>query len=363
MAINGWRTTSTAPDYLVYTHPEVATTNSIPTTPTVNNVAYTWNVSNVPAFSNYDVYNLKAQAYNNQWNDYLSNLYWWIANNLWRYSQFANNTLWVYDKLYNSLAQWQSNLQWMSGELYNQLVGDMSTQRQYVYDMFWPEWQLTKEVNSYYDDLDNYLSADAWQKQADIAAQWMHSWASLQSIRAQQNEAYNQSFSRYIQAKEQQINAKQQIAANLINFMSQLRKEYWDTTNQYVISAYKEALDMLNKVNESAAWDVEAYNKALAQSPTTWWGSSTWTSSLEDLLNQIGWANSGSGNTEYRTKEWNVTRYNIWWTNYVKWNDWLFYQIDNSWKAVWNWYTLWVNSKWQKVLSRQKSTTTSNNII
>lgn len=289
MAINGWRTTSTAPDYLVYTHPEVATTNSIPATPTVNNVAYTWNVSNVPAFSNYDVYNLKAQAYDNQWNQNMADAYRNIANNLGRYSSFANNALSASDTLLWQLQQWEQWIQALSGNLYNQLVGDMNTQRQYVYDMFWPEWKLTKEVNSYYDDLDNYLSADAWQKQADIAAQWMHSWASLQSIRAQQNEAYNQSFSRYIQAKEQQINAKQQIAANLIDFMSKLRAEYGDTTNKYIIDMYRTALNNYNNVYASMANDIKQYNQALATPVSSWWWSSSSWNDYGTLLQLLAW--------------------------------------------------------------------------
>lgn len=236
-------------------------------------------------FSNYDVYDLQSQGYANQWDNAMANAYGWIANNLWRYSSFANNSLNAADALLNYVKQNEAWLQWAARWAYNTILWDLQNQRDYINSTFWPEWSLTKEVNSYYDDLWNYLATDAWRQAAAIAAQWVHSWASLWSIRAQQNEAYNQSFWRYIQAKEQQINAKLNIATNLINFMTNLRKEYWDTTNQYVIDLYKRANDLYNTIAQNTASDIDNYNKALA-TPTSRWGSSA-QSSLSNELAQL----------------------------------------------------------------------------
>lgn len=211
-------------------------------------------------FSNADIYRLQAQWYSDLWNNSLAQAYWDIANNLWAYSNFANTSLNNYDALLNYIRgneQWLQNVAW---KLYNNLAGDIQAQRDYINTMFGPEGQLTKEVNAYYDDLWNYLATDAGRQAAEIAAQWMHSWASLWAIRAQQNQAYNEAFGRYIQAKEQQINAKQQIASNLINYMSTLRQEYWDTTNQYIIDLYRRANDLYNSVAQSAAADLREYN-------------------------------------------------------------------------------------------------------
>ena len=237
------------------------------------------------AFSNYDTYNLQAQGYANQWDNAMANAYGWIANNLWRYSSFANNSLNAADALLNYVKQNEAWLQWAARWAYNTILWDLQNQRDYINSTFWPEWSLTKEVNTYYDDLWNYLATDAWRQAARIAAQWVHSWASLWSIRAQQNEAYNESFWRYIQAKEQQINAKLNIATNLINFMTNLRKEYWDTTNQYVIDLYKRANDLYNTIAQNTASDIDNYNKALA-TPTSGWGSWWWTSSTTNILNR-----------------------------------------------------------------------------
>ena len=240
------------------------------------------------AFSNYDTYNLQAQGYANQWDNAMANAYGWIANNLWRYSSFANNSLNAADALLNYVKQNEAWLQWAARWAYNTILWDLQNQRDYINSTFWPEWSLTKEVNTYYDDLWNYLATDAWRQAARIAAQWVHSWASLWSIRAQQNEAYNESFWRYIQAKEQQINAKLNIATNLINFMTNLRKEYWDTTNQYVIDLYKRANDLYNTIAQNTASDIDNYNKALA-TPTSGWGSGSWSaqSSLSNELAQL----------------------------------------------------------------------------
>ena len=236
-------------------------------------------------FSNYDVYNLQAQWYANQWDNAMANAYGWIADSLWRYSSFANNSLNAADALLNYVKQNETWLQSAAKWAYNTILSDLQNQRDYVNQMFWPEWELTKEVNSYYDDLWNYLATDAGRQAATIAAQWIHSWASLGSIRAQQNEAYNESFWRYVQAKEQQINAKLNIATNLINFMSNLRKEYWDTTNQYVIDLYKRANDLYNTIAQNTATDIDNYNKALA-TPTSGWSSGWWTSTTTNLLNR-----------------------------------------------------------------------------
>lgn len=246
-----WRSTTPVPDQPVITkyRPPV---NS-------NNNAVQNNVQTTP-FSNADVYKLQSQWYADLWNDAMAQAYWNIANNLWAYSNFANTSLGNYDALLNYIKGNETGLQNVAWKLYNNLVSDIQTQRDYINQMFGPEGTLTKEVNTYYDDLWNYLATDAWRQAAKIAAQWMHSGASLWAIRAQQNEAYNESFWRYIQAKEQQINAKQQIASNLINYMSTLRQEYWDTTNQYIIELYKRANDMYNAIAQSAAKDLIEYS-------------------------------------------------------------------------------------------------------
>lgn len=230
------------------------------------------NLSQDP-FSLAETYTLQSQGYSNLWDNVMAQAYWDLANSAGVYSSAANATLWGYDNLLNYISWNEGRLQGVAWKLYNDLVNDINTQRTYVYDMFWPEGSLTQEVNKYYDDLWNYLATDAWRQAAIIAAQWQHSGASLWAIRAQQNEAYNESFARYVQAKEQQINAKQQIASNLINFMSTLRREYGDTTNQYIIELYKRANDLYNTVAQSAMQDMDSYNKLRFSS--RWWNSST----------------------------------------------------------------------------------------
>lgn len=67
--------------------------------------------------------------------------------------------------------------------------------------------------------------------------------------------------------------------------MTNLRKEYWDTTNQYVIDLYKRANDLYNTIAQNTASDIDNYNKALA-TPTSGWGSWWWTSSTTNILNR-----------------------------------------------------------------------------
>ena len=281
-------------------------------------------------FSPAETYALKAQGYSNLWDTPMATVYWDLANQLWQYSGYAKTAVWAYDNLLKYIAWNESKLQNVAWGLYNELINDINNQRTYVYDMFWPEWTLTKEVDKYYDDLWNYLATDAWRQAAIIAAQWQHSWASLWAIRAQQNEAYNQSFQRYVQAKEQQINAKQQIASNLINFMSTLRQEYWNSTNQYIIEVYKRAYDLYNTVASSLGSDMMSLNQLRAAS-WSWSSSSTdamlkalanlWLIKDTDLWDNSGWVvwsdvnskwNSNTNNTNNNTNNTNKGNSNLW---------------------------------------------------
>lgn len=331
MAINNWRYVVTwgfrEPDWTI-----VEERQWVPTGSTGPTRAITSN-----AFSPVETYQLMSNGYANQWNTAMADAFWNIAKDLWNYSNFANSTISSADSLLNYVKwneQWLQSVAW---KLYWNLVNDIQAQRDYINRMFWPEWELTKEVNTYYDDLWNYLATDAWRQAAAIAAQWLHSGASLWAIRAQQNEAYNESFGRYVQAKEQQINAKQQIAANLINYMSTLRQEYWDTTNQYVIDLYKRANDLYNSIASSVANDLDEYNKLRISS--WWWGGG---SSILNSLSLI--------------PRWNWTYTDVNWNTYVVWADWTPVKVwtgvitnNASNQKGWQWSKA-SNTNWAKAL-------------
>lgn len=257
----GWAVSNTA-------RPTVAAQPS--NKPSFNESMGTNNNQTSPAFSNAEVFWLQSQWYRNIGDNAMANAY----NALWTwsdaYSKTANQLNTFYNALANDISNRENQLWQAKYALANQLNADLLNTRNYVNQMFGPNWTLTKEINTYYDDLWNYLSTEAGRQAANIAAQWVHSGASLWAIRAQQNAAYNEAFGRYVQAKEQEINAKQQIAANLINYMSTLRQEYWDTTNQYIIQQYQRANDLLNWLSQSiAASNIELLNARRASS----WGN------------------------------------------------------------------------------------------
>lgn len=245
------------------------------------------------AFSPAETYKLRSEWYYNQWNTAL----WDAYKALWTWSDIFSTTANKMNDFFNiyadDVAKREMALAWIKSDLANKLYDDMAETRTYVMDTFWPNWSLTNEINKYYDDLGNYLSTDAWRQAATIAAQWIHSWASLWAIRAQQNEAYNQSFARYVQAKEQEINAKQTIASNLINYMSTLRQEYWDTTNTYIISQYQRANDLLNAISQSIAQsNMEINNAKLSnalKSSWNWVGLNIDSKLYQDTLAKIQW--------------------------------------------------------------------------
>lgn len=307
-------------------------------TPAVNTVG------NYQYFPMAETYGLQSNGYADQWNTAMANAYWTLASGLWRYANSANNMINAADATLNYIKSNEAGLQWAAWNLYNNLVWGMQNQYDYINKMFGPQWELTQEVNKYYDDLWNYLATDAGRQAATIAAQWMHSWASLGAIRAQQNEAYNESFGRYIKAKEQQINAKQEIASNLINYMSALREEYWDTTNKYIIELYKRANDMYNSVAQDVANDIRTYNNLTASSIWTGWSTGWWTSGYSssnmtnwntggNTGNNIEWSNAGQNISNTQTTQ----QQNQIVTNYDNPEA----SVDDDTLPLWAWLLMW----------------------
>lgn len=285
MAINNWRSTYD-PDYIISQIKSLAMGTKTPEQVRADDNKYLTSVpvGTVPpeassaakrnqVFTPAETYKFKADWYYNQGDTAL----WDAYNALWKwsnaYSNIANDINNFYSQLWEDVYKREMALAWAKQALADRLYEDMWQTRQYALNMFWPNGQLTREVNTYYDDLWNYLATDAGRQAAEIAAQWMHSWASLWAIRAQQNQAYNESFARYVQAKEQEINAKQAIANNLINYMSTLRREYWDTTNQYIIQQYQRANDLLNSLSQNIA------NSNIQLAQARLWGGGWWSSS------------------------------------------------------------------------------------
>lgn len=248
----------------------------------VDNNSYT-NTTPYQPFSTADSLRLQMQGYKDIGDVNLSNAY----GNLWswadRYANTANQITWFYWALAQDIANREDTLWQAKYNLANQLNQDLLGTKDYVMNMFGPNGELTNEINKYYTDMWNYLSTEAGREAANIAAQGVHSGASLWAIRAQQNEAYNNAYGRYLQAKEKEINAKQQIASNLINYMSTLRKEYWDTTNQYIISQYQRANDLLNSIGSDL---VNQYTQLASAKLSASGSGSGWSSSLtmRDLL-------------------------------------------------------------------------------
>lgn len=309
-------------------------------TRTLNNPGASYTPTTTPTyyqpFSTLDSLNMQSQAWS--WTDTdIASAYKNLASWLWGYSSTANTIA----DFYNTAAKQIANREWAyanaSFNLANQLNQDIANQRDYVWGMFGPEGTLTTEINKYYDDMWNYLASEAWRQMAKVAAQWIHSWASLWLLRAQENKAYNEAFANYLKVKEQEINAKQQIQAQLINYMTKLREEYWNTTNQYILAQYKRANDLLNTLSTDLA---KQYTTLwLARIQWTWWSSSAssnntwvstskwtdWDSSTSDGVSLTAWG-----------KDAIVGVVDEWWNSAVTW-------VNNTNRDVSLWEFLW---KW-----------------
>lgn len=278
-------------------------------------------------FSTLDSLNMQAQAWD--WTDTdISSAYKNLANWLGSYSNTANTIA----DFYNTAANQIANREWVyanaSFQLANDLNRDIANQRDYIWSVFGPEGSLTTEMNRYYDDMWNYLASEWGRQMAKVAAQWLHSWASLWLLRAQQNKAYNDAFANYLKVKEQEINAKQKIQAQLINYMTQLRAEYGNTTNQYILAQYKRANDLLNTLTTDLAKQYTTIGLYRLQ-----WGSWSWSWSWNGSNGSSSLSNLISNGNSWSNDNWN------WWSNVNWWsssNWWIGLNNLNEDNSNWN---------------------------
>lgn len=283
----------------------------------------------ITPLSTSDVLWARYQAAVNSGNTNLANAYKTLNKENTSYNKVANQIADYYGALADSVSRREQGLADAKYAVANKLFDDMASQKDYVWWLYWPEGTLTTAINKYYDDMWDYLASEAGREMAYADAMWVQSWASLWMMRAQRNQAYNEAFQKSLQIMATELEAKQSIAQNLITFMTNLRKEYWDTANDYIISQYERANDLLNAIEENIA-----KTSAQLQAYRFSWGG--------------GWSSSS--------------------TNWKKWDDMnalerLAYLQTNEWKAfmkangissidvdtAWTWWVVGVNGSWQFV--------------
>lgn len=226
-------------------------------------------------FSVADTLAQRAQWYQAQGLEWLANSYRTLnkENNI--YNNTANKITDYYTALANDINSRENALAQRKESLANQLSQDIANQRQYVMDYFGPNWIFTNEINKYYDESGNYLASEAGRQMAMANAEWIQSGASLWAQRAARNEAYNNAFQNYLKVKEQELAAKINISNQLINYMQTLRQEYWDTQNEFVISQYQRANDLLNTISQSMAESQASIQQARLAQSLRWNGTSS----------------------------------------------------------------------------------------
>ena len=201
----------------------------------------------------------------------------------WRY-HICGSWYW-YDGLANDVATRQQYVTDMSWNLANSLLWDINNQRDYIYSLYWPNGEITQQVNDYYSWLSNAISWDTARQLAQNDVNAATVWVSLGANRNTQNQIYNEGYERALKAKEADINAKNNIVSALQNYMSALRQEYGDTTDKYIIQKYQQANDLLNQIQSSMTQDMVNLDNARMQ----YWLSNSWwawtsTSSWDDVV-------------------------------------------------------------------------------
>ena len=318
--------------------PTTLYSSTVPSTSTTNAGQSTV----VSPMSTSDILNARYQAAYNNWDVNLANAYKTLNTENNTYNKIANQVADYYNALAQDVAKRE---QWLADAKYtvaNKLFDDMASQKDYVYGLYGPNGTFTREINTYYDDLGDYLASEAWREMAYADALWAQSWASIGMMRAQRNQAYNEAFQRSLQVMQQELEAKQNIQQNLINFMTTLRQEYWNTANTYIISQYERANDLLNAISNNIA---STSSQIAAARLSWWWGwqqPSWWNPTLRDYINILKNNGIQSDNTNYLNwnADWSVSL-NLWNWNYVTFGSW---EINSLWwrnyidAYLWTWY-------------------------
>lgn len=216
----------------------------------------------------YNYFPASENLYNRQMafqkiNPNLSDVYGGLSKEAGVFGTTANKITDFYNALANDVAQREEGLAQQKQFLANDINQQIASQRDYINSIYWPQGEFTKQINSYYDDLGDYLASEGGRQMADAEAKGMHSGASLWALRAMKNEAYNQAFGNYVKAKEQELNAKEKIQSTLINYMTALRNEYGSTNDKYIIGQYQRANDLLNTISSNLAQEHAGIQKSL----------------------------------------------------------------------------------------------------
>ena len=281
----------------------------------------------ITPLSTSEVLNARYQAAANAGNTNLANAYKALNKENTSYNKVANQIADYYGALADSVSRREQGLADAKYAVANKLFDDMASQKDYVWWLYWPEGTLTTAINKYYDDMWDYLASEAGREMAYADAMWVQSWASLWMMRAQRNQAYNEAFQKSLQIMATELEAKQSIAQNLITFMSNLRKEYWDTANDYIISQYERANDLLNAIEENIA-KTSAQLQAYRFSWGGGWSSSSTSWKKWDDMNAL------ERLAYLQTSEWKA---------FMKANGINSIDIDTA----WTWWVVGVNGSWQ----------------
>lgn len=289
----------------------------------------------VSPMSTADVLNARYQAAYNQWNTNLANAYKTLNQENTTYNNVANQIADYYNALAQSVAQREAWLADAKYDLANKLFNDMADQKDYVWWLYGPNGSLTKQINTYYDDMWDYLASEAGREMAYADAMWVQSWASLWMMRAQRNQAYNEAFQKSIQVMQAELEAKQTIAQNLITFMTNLRKEYWDTANDYIISQYERANDLLNTIEENIAKSAASIQAArISWGSGGWWGTTTQTT--EDFIKDFEKKNWLEKLNSMLSENWQKQLKDNLGIKYIKiWTWWVVWYTDSAWATTW----------------------------
>ena len=287
-------------------------------TTTVAQVPY-GNGNVVSPMSTSDILWARYQAAYNSGNTNLADAYKTLNQENTSYNRVANQIADYYNALANDVANRE---QWLADAKYdvaNKLFNDMASQRDYVYGLYGPNGSLTKAINTYYDDMGDYLASEAGREMAYADALWAQSGASLWMMRAQRNQAYNEAFQKSLQVMQNELEAKQSIAQNLINFMTNLRQEYWDTANTYIISQYQRANDLLNAISESAA--TTSAQIAMAKL-SAWGGGSKSTETTQKSFEEMTPYEILQYSRDNWVQQWHGLDFLSDWSMMLTWKDW-----------------------------------------
>jgi len=228
----------------------------------------------------------------------------WLKEQLNWYDQFSTTgkNIWnLYQWFYNETDPYYNNFARINQGLNKDIVGKLQSWLNTAYGQYWPQWEQTQRVASYYADMANNIAAQNASQLWDIQANAIASWANAWAVRNATNKQLLDSNTQYMNLKQKEIENYDNIYKNLNAYIDNFVKSYWNSQDKYVRDTYNQLLNYKTQIWQwylnSLVWLEQAKMQNNIANRWGWWGGwGGWGTNILDIIRWANWWNINAQN-------------------------------------------------------------------